>query len=78
MEDKVQVSNSAQIAQNCVLSAVQFTAEELSLLQSILVCMNDRLDWDFEKDSGLIEARVLLDFNESIPSQINNIYNKLF
>lgn len=78
MEDKVQVSNSAQIAQNCVLAGVQFTAEELSLLQSILVSINDRLDWDFEKDNGLIEARVLLDFDEGIPSKINNIYNKLF
>lgn len=71
MEDKVQDSDSDLIS-------VQLTAAEISLLQSVLVCMNDRLDWDFEKNNGLIKADVLLEFDESIPRQINNIYNKLF
>ena len=49
---------------------IQFTEEEMSLLQSVLACMNSRLDWDFDKNNGLIEA--------NIPNQISHIYNKLF
>ena len=80
MNTKQNIQNSTEASNdgNTVLAAVQLTAEELSLLQSILACMNDRLDWDFTKENGLIEASVLLEFDESVPRIVNTIYDKLF
>jgi hypothetical protein len=58
--------------------SVSFTEDEIMLLQSILVCMNESNDWDFKKGNGLMHSRVLLDRDVSVPEQINRIYEKLF
>jgi|GEM_PF-4718544 len=60
------------------LIAVHFTKDEIDLLQKILCCINDRLDWNYEKDNGLISGQILLRHDESVPLRVNEIYDKLF
>jgi hypothetical protein len=57
---------------------LELTKEEVDLLQNILVCLSDKLDWIENDDNNLIKAKVLLEKDESIPRMVKNIYDKLF
>jgi hypothetical protein len=61
-----------------MLTTIHFTIDEIELLQTILACLNDSLDWDFKKDNGLISGVVLLNHDETIPLRVNEISKKLF
>jgi hypothetical protein len=72
------LNNENQVNIKPLLVTVHFTKDEIDLLQSVLSCINDKLDWDYAKDNGLISAKILFKHDESIPRRINEVYNKLF
>lgn len=57
---------------------IELTPEQVDLLQEILICMTDSNDWKSNTDKSFLEARVLFEFDESLPSKVSEIYNQLF
>ena len=57
---------------------IKFTREEVELLQMLLVHIKDDDAWSYDKNHTIMVSSVLNEYDKSLPSKINKIYNKLF